>query len=137
MRLWRIRLRQYAEVSTNDFKNLNDFTRLKHAIDKSPEEIKDRLKSMYLAWLAYTAASHPSLDSAEPYVDKKPGSNYVVLLSVPRPRPAADCVAVSSLALIGAIYGYSRATGLEAHFAPALQGVLERNAGYFADLPQE
>ncbi|PNH86111.1 hypothetical protein CXZ05_03140 [Arthrobacter sp. AFG20] len=129
-------LQQYADAPTDAFKGLNDFTHLKHAIDKSPEEIKDRLKSMYLAWLAYTAASHPSIDSAEPYIDKKPGSNYMALLSVARSRPAADCAAVSILALIGAAYGYSRVTGLEAHFAPALQGILEHHAGYFADLPQ-
>jgi hypothetical protein len=130
-------LQQYADASTDNFKNLDDLTRLKHAIDKSPEEIRDRLKSMYLAWLAYTAASHPSIDSAEPYIDKKPGSNYVALLSVAKPRPAADCAAVSILALIGAAYGYSRVTGLEAHFAPALQSILKQHARYFADLPQE
>lgn len=130
-------LQQYADTPTDDIRDLEELTRLKHAIDKSPDEIKDRLKSMYLAWLAYTAASHPTIDSAEPYIHRQPGSNYVSLLSVPRPRRAADCAAVSSLALIGASYGYSRVTGLEAHFAPALQDILNRNARYFADLPQE
>ncbi|MDQ1058265.1 hypothetical protein QFZ23_002166 [Arthrobacter globiformis] len=43
---------------------------------------------------------------------------------------------MSSLALIGAAYGYSRVTGLEAHFAPALQGIIDQHARYFADLPQ-
>jgi hypothetical protein len=130
-------LQQYADASTDDFKGLDDFTRLKHAVDKSPEEIKDRLKSMYLAWLAYTAASHPSIDSAEPYIDRRPGSNYMAMLSVARQRPAADCAAVSILALIGAAYGYSRVTGLEAYFGPALQRILEQHARYFSDLPQE
>jgi hypothetical protein len=92
---------------------------------------------MYLAWLAYTAASHPSIDSAEPYIDKKPGSPCMALLSVARPRPATDCAAVSILALIGATYGYSRVTGLEGHFDPALQGILDQHARYFTDLPQE
>jgi hypothetical protein len=130
-------LQQYADAATDEFKSMGTSTHLKNAIDKSPEEIKDRLKSMYLAWLAYSAASHPSIDSAEPYIDKKPGSHYMALLSVARPRPAADCAAVSSLALIGAAYGYSRVTGLEVHFVPALQGILEQHAKYFADLPQE
>ncbi|MDQ1058268.1 hypothetical protein QFZ23_002169 [Arthrobacter globiformis] len=75
-------LQQYADATTDEFKSMETFTHLKNAIDKSPEEIKDRLKSMYLAWLAYTAASHPSIDSAEPYIDKKPGSHYMALLSV-------------------------------------------------------
>jgi hypothetical protein len=61
----------------------------------------------------------------------------MALLSVARPRPSADCAAVSSLALIGAAYGYSRVTRLEAHFAPALQGILEQHARYFGDLPQD
>jgi hypothetical protein len=130
-------LKQYADTPTDDFKNMGELAGLKHAIDKSPDEIKDRLKSMYLAWLAYTASSHPSIDSAEPYIDRKPGSNYMALLSVARPRPSADCAAVSSLALIGAAYGYSRVTGLEAHFAPALQCILEQHARYFGDLPRD
>ena len=130
-------LQQYANSATEEFKSVETFTHLKHAIDKSPEEIKDRLKSMYLAWLAYTAASHPSIDSAEPYINKEPGSHYMALLSVARRRPTADCAAVSILALIGATYGYSRVTGLEAHFTPAIQGILTQHANYFTDLPQD
>jgi hypothetical protein len=130
-------LQQYADAATDDFKSVETNTHLKNAMENSPVEIKDRLKSMYLAWLTYTAASHPSIDSAEPYIDKTPGSQYMALLSVARPRPARDCAAVSILALIGAAYGYSRVTGLEAHFDPALQGILDQHARYFDDLPQE
>ncbi|KUM36430.1 hypothetical protein AR689_21155 [Arthrobacter sp. EpRS71] len=126
-------LQQYIDAPTDDFKNLWDLTRLKHAIDKSPREIKDRLKSMYLAWIIYTAASHPSIDSAEPYVNKNPGSSYLDLLSAARPRPAEDCAATSILALIGASYGYSRLTGLEGYFTPALQIILDRYRNYFTD----
>jgi hypothetical protein len=57
-------LQQYADAATDEFKSMETFTHLKNAIDDSPEEIKDRLKSMYLAWLVYTPASHPSIDSA-------------------------------------------------------------------------
>ena len=128
-------LRQYAEAATDEIKKMETFVHLKNAMDSSTEEIRDRLKSMYLAWLAYTPASHPSIDSAEPYIDRKPGSNYVALLSVPLPRPAADSAAVASLALIGAAYGYSRVTGLESYFAPALQEILEQHVRYFTDLP--
>ncbi|MCP1415495.1 hypothetical protein [Paenarthrobacter sp. A20] len=128
-------LQQYADTATDEFKEMETFVHLKHAMDGSTEEIKDRLKSMYLAWLVYTPASHPSIDSAEPYIDRKLGSNYIALLSVPLPRPATDSAAVASLALIGAAYGYSRVTGLETYFAPALQEILEQHVRYFTDLP--
>ncbi len=130
-------LQQYANATTDDFKSVGTNAHLKNAMDNSPAEIKGRLKSMYVAWLAYTATSHPSIDSAEPYIDKKPGSEYMALLAAARPRPEKDCAAVSILALIGAAYGYSRVTGLEAHFDPALHGILEQHARYFADLPRE
>lgn len=130
-------LQQYADTSTEDFKNEGSATGLKNAIDKSPEEIKDRLKSMYLAWLAYTSYSHPTIDTAEPYIDRKPDSHYMALLSVSRPRPEKDCAAVSSLALIGAAYGYSRITGLEEHLVPGLERVLNQHARYFADMPKD
>lgn len=130
-------LQQYADATTDDFKSMATDAHLKNAMDHSPAEIQDRLKSMYLAWLTYTAVSHPSIDSAEPYIDRKAGGQDMALLSVARPRVDKDCAAVSILALIGAAYGYSRVTGLETHFDPALQGILEQHARYFADLPQE
>ncbi|MDI2036823.1 hypothetical protein PJL15_03961 [Paenarthrobacter nitroguajacolicus] len=128
-------LKQHVDTDTDEFKDLADLKHLKHVIDKSPEEIRARLKSMYLAWLAYTAASHPSIDSAEPYIDRKPRSSYMALLSTSRPRAAADCAAVSILALIGAAHGYSRITGLEEHFAPALHSILDQHSTYFIDQP--
>lgn len=128
-------LQEYAEADTSEFENLATFMGLKNAIDNSPEEIKSHVKSMYLAWLFYTATSHPTIDSAEPYIDRKTGINYMALLSVS--RTTADCAAVSILALIGAVHGYSRVTGLETHFDPALQSILEQYASYFTDQPQE
>lgn len=128
-------LQQYADASTDDYKSMETYTHLKNAIDKSPEDVRRQLKSMYLAWLVYTAVSHPSIDSSEPYIYKEPGSNYVALLSEPRPRPASDCAAVALLALIGAAYGYSRVTGLEAYFDPTLHRILNSHAEYFASSP--
>lgn len=125
-------LQQYVDADTSEFDSLAHLVALKKAIDTSPDEIKDRLKSMYLAWLFNTASSHPTIDTAEPYIDRKPGSNYMAMLSIP--RPAAGCAAASVLALLGATEGYSRLTGLEAHFDPALESIIRRYTSYFADI---
>lgn len=129
------KLQQYADASTDDYRSMETYTHLKNAIDNSPEDVRRQLKSMYMAWLVYTATSHPSIDSSEPYIHKKHGSNYMALLSEPRPRPASDCAAVSILALIGAAYGYSRVTGLETYFDPILHRILNSHAEYFASSP--
>lgn len=124
-------LKQFSEFITDEFSGLGIHGHLKGAIDKSSMETKERLKSMYLLWLAYTPTCHPSIDSAEPYIEKRPESHDIVLLSAARPKENKDCAEVSVFALIGAVYGYSLVTMLNDYFDPVLQNILDIYADYF------
>ena len=84
------KLEHYAEDLGGEAKTLGYLSGLKHAVHSTPATLEET-GSLYMAWLHYTLESHPSIDSAEPYIARIAGGNNIALLPAARPREVRDC----------------------------------------------
>lgn len=107
-------LQKRAAEASDDFTSLSTLTALKHIVDSNP----DRLGGLYMAWLFDTQESHPSVFTAQHYyVADDSGHRYELF---EKPRTASRAAFRSCFALLGAIDGYAKISGLSAYFEPGL-----------------
>lgn len=121
------KLESYINEVSGESKELRTLTRLKHIVDQSVDETGH----LYMAWLAYTALTHPTFETAEPYVSAWADGYTMALRSEPKPVKERDCAALAVFALIAAVHGYSRLTELGYYFTPQTEDIMSRHAKYF------
>ncbi|WP_147109450.1 DUF5677 domain-containing protein [Nesterenkonia populi] len=121
------KLESYINGVSDESKKLGTLTRLKHAVEGTAEDTG----SLYMAWLAYTALSHPTFETANPYIHMRDDGHHMALLSTAKPVEESTCAASGIFALIAAVHGYSRLTDLDYFFTPQIEAIMRRHAKYF------
>ena len=97
--------------------------RIKNAVDDTAEDTG----SLYMAWLVYTAQTHPTFDTADPYIHVSAGGHPMALLSTAKQVEGNACASSAIFALMAASQGYSRLTNLDHYFTPQTKAIVRRH----------
>ncbi|MCC3294798.1 DUF5677 domain-containing protein [Arthrobacter sp. zg-Y411] len=112
-------LQQHAAEASEDYASLSNLTALRAIVDAN----KERLGSLYMAWLMDTQESHPSLLTARHYFETYESHHGYKLHNQSRFKSAA--VLKACYALVGAIDGYAKVVGLSTYFDAPLTRIIQ------------